>query len=66
VAFDLEGWTGERLCQELRSSWKIVTRHLNHGPTGVRASIGFFTLEEEVELLIEAVRTLARQDHAAR
>ncbi|MSR83425.1 MAG: aminotransferase class V-fold PLP-dependent enzyme [Candidatus Latescibacteria bacterium] len=61
VSFGLEGWTGERLCQELRTRWKIVTRPLFHGRVGVRASLSFFLLEEEVDLLIEAVRTLARQ-----
>jgi len=61
VSFGLEGWTGEALCQALRQRWQIVTRHLNHGPVGVRASIGFFTLESEVDLLVEAVGTLARR-----
>ncbi len=61
VSFGLEGWTGERLCQELRDRWKIVTRPLFHGRVGVRASLSFFLLEEEVDLLVEAVRTLARQ-----
>ncbi len=61
VAFGLEGWTGERLCRELRQRWNIVTRSLIHGKQGVRASIAFFLLEEEVELLLEAVRTLTRE-----
>ncbi len=60
VSFGLEGWTGERLCQELRARWKIVTRPLMHGQVGVRASLSFFLLEAEVDLLIEALRTLAR------
>jgi len=61
VSFGLKGWTGEELCQQLRQRWQIVTRHLNHGPVGVRASIGFFTLEAEVDLLVEAVGALTRQ-----
>lgn len=61
VSFALAGWSGEQLCHELRSRWRIVTRPLLHGAGGVRASLSFFLLEEEVDLLIAAVGGLAHE-----
>lgn len=58
VAFDIGGWEPERACEALFERWNIVTRSIPW-PRAVRASIHFFNTEEEVELLLKAVRALA-------
>jgi selenocysteine lyase/cysteine desulfurase len=61
VAFGLEGWPGAALEQALRQRFAIVVRALANVRDGVRASVAFFTLESEVDALVDAVRTLARE-----
>jgi cysteine desulfurase/selenocysteine lyase len=73
VCFNLKGWSSHDLSMALDSQWKILTRAghhccqplmrlLNvletyHG--SVRASFHFFNIIEEVDTLIEALKTLA-------
>jgi cysteine desulfurase/selenocysteine lyase len=59
VTFGLAGWTGEALRLVLRERWGIIIKPLPHGREGLRASLPFFLLEEEVDLLVAAVRELA-------
>jgi selenocysteine lyase/cysteine desulfurase len=58
VTFGLEGWNGEALGQSLRERRNIIIKPLPHTQEGLRASITFFTLEEEIDLLLEALREI--------
>jgi cysteine desulfurase/selenocysteine lyase len=73
VCFNLEGWLSHDLSLALDSQWKILTRaghhccqplmhFLNIWDTyngNVRASFHYFNLIEEVDTLVEALKTLA-------
>ena len=73
VAFSIANWDGEELTLALRQRWPqafaaasaahlqkpIIVRPLTIAHNGVRASLPFFLLEEEIDLLAEAVRSLA-------
>ena len=60
VSFGLDGWTGQHLVQTLRDRWNIVIKPLPHTKEGLRASIPFFLLEEEIDLLLHALQELQR------
>lgn len=73
VCFNLEGWSSHDLSMALDSQWKILTRAGHHCcqplmrllnildtyQGNVRASFHFFNIIEEVDTLIEALKTLA-------
>ena len=75
AAFSLANWDGEELTLTLRHRWPqasanasaphspkpkaIIVRPLTIAHNGVRASVPFFLLEEEIDLLAAAVRHLA-------
>jgi len=59
VSFSLRGWTGTALSEELRSRWNMIVKPLPHSREGLRISLTFFTLEEEVDRLLAALRSLA-------
>ena len=75
VVFSVANWDGEKLTLTLRQRWPqalaaasaahlqkpkpIIVRPLTIAHNGVRASLPFFLLEEEIDLLAEAVRSLA-------
>ena len=59
VAFGLDGWTGEDLALQLRQRWNMIAKPLPHTREGLRISVPFFLLEEEIDQLIEAIRELA-------
>ena len=61
VSFGLAGWTGTQLAETLRRRWNMIVKPLPHTHEGLRISVGFFTLEDEVDLLIDALRTLAEE-----
>jgi 3-hydroxyisobutyrate dehydrogenase len=61
VAFTVDGWAGSVLERTLRERWQIVVRSLLNVTDGIRASVAFFTLDEEVDLLLAAIRTLAAE-----
>ncbi len=58
VSFGLRGWTGADLTAALQERWNIVIKPLPHTVEGLRASICFFQLEEEIDLLLEALGEL--------
>ena len=58
VAFGVAGWHGRDLKRYLRERDGIVVRSLDHVPDGVRASVAFFTSEDEVDRLVEAISSL--------
>ena len=62
VTFAIEGMDGGDLDKALRNRWQIVQRgtYMTE-PTGVRISVAFYTSEEELEALVEAVQVLARE-----
>jgi len=59
VSFGLAGWDGADLAQTLRSRWNIIIKPLYISANGLRASIPFFLLEEEIDLLLNAIDILA-------
>ncbi len=61
VTFGVAGWTGEALRLALRERWGIIIKPLPHGRAGLRASVPFFLLEEEIDLLVAALGELARE-----
>lgn len=62
VTFALQGMAGKDLDHALRNRWQIVQRgtYMTE-PTGVRISIAFYTSDEEIEALIEAVKVLSKE-----
>lgn len=66
VSFGLRGWTGRELSDGLRRGWNIVIKPLPHTREGLRASLPFFLLEDEVDLLLEALRGLQRRQSVER
>ena len=61
VSFGLEGWTGKELSRTLRERWNIIIKPLPHSREGLRTSMAFFLLEEEVDMLLEALGVLAKE-----
>ena len=61
VSFALDGWSGPALATALREEHRIITRALFQEHEGIRVSLPFFTLEEEVETLLRAVRNYAKR-----
>ncbi len=73
VCFNLEGWISHDVSLALDSQWKILTRAGHHCcqpfmhllgileqfQGNIRASFHYFNLYEEVDTLIEALKTLA-------
>ena len=59
VAFGIGGIKGDALCEALRHRWNIVTKPLPHTREGLRVSLSFFNTEEEVDLLLQALGSLA-------
>ena len=55
------GMEGEELSQALRAEWNMVIKPLPHGREGLRASIAFFLLEAEIDELLAALGSLAKQ-----
>jgi len=64
VSFGLAGWKGKELCRELRERWNIIIKPLPHTHEGLRASLPFFLLEEEVDRLLEVLGELATEKKA--
>ena len=61
AAFSVANWDGEALTRALRERRPkpIIVRPLTIAHSGVRASVPFFLLEEEIDLLADAVGSLA-------
>ncbi|MDE2999319.1 MAG: aminotransferase class V-fold PLP-dependent enzyme [Gemmatimonadota bacterium] len=61
VGFNLDGWQPPDVRDALRSRWRIVVKAFDTTRRGLRASVPFFLLEEEIDLLLRAVATLASE-----
>ena len=61
VSFGLANWKGSDLVKELRKRHNIFIKCLPHTREGLRASVTYFNLESEIELLINAVRDLSSE-----
>ncbi|HCV25791.1 MAG TPA: hypothetical protein DGN59_20230, partial [Candidatus Latescibacteria bacterium] len=61
VSFGWAGWTGADLANALRDRWNIVIKPLPHSHEGLRASLPFYLLEEEVDLLLTALTKLSAE-----
>lgn len=59
VSFSVEGYTGEQLAEILLKQWNMIVKPLPHTREGLRVSVPFFSLDTEIDLLIEAIRNLA-------
>jgi selenocysteine lyase/cysteine desulfurase len=60
VTFAVRGTDGAGLASALRARWQIIAkRTVRSGMDGLRTSVPFFLLEEEIDRLLEAIRTLA-------
>ena len=59
VSFSLAGWSGNDLAQTLRERWNIIIKPLYISADGLRASVPFFLLEDEIDLLLAALDSLA-------
>jgi len=60
VTFGIEGMAGRDIALALRSRWNIIVRPTNIRFDGVRVSVAFFTTSEELDMVIDAVATLAQ------
>ena len=60
VTFAIEGVDGGQVSTALKDRWQIVQRaaYLTD-PSGVRISVAFYISDEELEVLVEAVKVLA-------
>lgn len=65
VSFGVAGWQGDDLAANLRSRWNIMIKALYLSGNGLRASVPFFALDDEIDLLAEAVRILATEKDRA-
>ena len=59
VSMTLSGWTGQDLAETLRQRWNMIVKPLPHSREGLRISVPFFLLEEEIDRLVEALGELA-------
>jgi len=50
----------------LESRWNMVVKALPHGPEGLRASMTFFLLEDEIDVLMEGLKSLAKKERGDR
>lgn len=63
VTFGIEGCDGQKLCEMLRQRWNIIIKKpIPASINGLRASIPFFLLEEEIDLLLEALMVVAAEE----
>lgn len=58
VSFGVAGWDGPTLAQTLRERSDIIIKPLYISADGLRASIPFFMLEEEIDLLLETLQEI--------
>jgi selenocysteine lyase/cysteine desulfurase len=61
VSFRLDGISGAEMTREMRERWNIIIKPIPNAAEGVRVSIPFFMLEDEVEQLLDATGTLASE-----
>ena len=62
VTFAIAGMEGGEVSTALRQRWQIVQRGTYMtDPTGVRISVAFYTSDAELDTLVAAVTTLARE-----
>jgi L-cysteine/cystine lyase len=60
VTVAIEGWEPRQIVEALWERWRIAGRAVNH-PPAVRFSNAGFNTEEEVDRILEALATLAKQ-----
>ena len=58
VAVAVEGWPPPKLVDELWTRWRIAARAVSY-PLAVRFSVAAFNTEAEIDLVIDALRSLA-------
>lgn len=61
VTFEMDGWDGVDVRDVMRDRWNMIIKAIIHLGPGLRASVPFFLLEDEIDLLLEKVAVLARE-----
>lgn len=61
VTFEIVGCYPIVIRDELRHRWNIVIKGFNNTMKGIRASVPFFLLEEEIDLLLKALNSLGNK-----
>lgn len=64
VSFGFGAMAGKDLCTALRQRWNIVVKALPHGREGLRASMAFFLLDDELDALLNGLRVLGKEGTA--
>ena len=59
LTFSVAGLTGDELNRRMWESWRILGRPAL-GKTAMRVSVAFFTTEEEIETVVDALSTLSQ------
>jgi selenocysteine lyase/cysteine desulfurase len=65
VSFSVAGWDGDDLSGALRARWNIMIKALYLSANGLRASVPFFLLDAEIDLLVDAIAILAAERNTA-
>jgi selenocysteine lyase/cysteine desulfurase len=61
VSFGLDRWSGAELTSALRERWNVIVKPIPNVAEGLRVSVPFFLLEDEIELLLGALGELAAE-----
>ncbi len=61
VSFGYGEVAGKDLCAALRQRWNIVVKALPHGRQGLRASVAFFLLDDELDVLLSGLHALGKE-----
>jgi len=61
VTFEVQGWDGPDFRDTLRERWNILIKGFDHLRNGLRTSVPFFLLGEEIDLLLEKIDMLAKE-----
>jgi cysteine desulfurase / selenocysteine lyase len=64
VAFAIDNVDGPTASELLRTTYNIRIKHVPILPNALRASVAFFTLEEEIDRLVSAIRGIAHSSAA--
>jgi selenocysteine lyase/cysteine desulfurase len=61
VSFGVQGLTGEEMTRESRERWNIIVKPIPNAAEGVRVSVPFFMLADEIELFLDALGRLSSE-----
>ena len=61
ISFGLDGVPQSEVVGNLRSRWNIIAKSFDTTHGGVRASVPFFLLEEEIDHLVDCIQTISEE-----